>query len=84
MGIPIHGEGGHVGFRPSTLTGFPDILAVLPPTGRACGVEVKTGKDRLRPEQEGIHSQLRRCGALVMVVKDYEDFIAQWTEIMYN
>lgn len=81
IGVPIHGKGGVTGFRPSTMQGFPDILAVLPPFGRTCGVEVKTGRDRLRPEQEGIHHQLRKVGALVMVVKDFEDFEKQWQNL---
>lgn len=84
IGVPIRGEGGVVGFRPSTMAGFPDILGILKPDGRAIGIEVKTGKDRLRPEQEGTHAHLRKVGALVMVVKDFDDFIAQWTKIMYN
>lgn len=84
IGVPIHGEGGTVGFRPSTMSGFPDILAVCSVVwgsyrlGLTIAVEVKTGKDRLRPEQEGVHSQLRKVGSLVMVVKDFDDFEQQW------
>lgn len=78
IGVPLFREGAVAGFRPSTMVGFPDILAVLPPVGRCLGVEIKTGKDRLRPEQEGVHHQLRKVGAVVMVVKDFEDFCGQW------
>lgn len=82
VGIPIHGVGGIVGFRPSTMVGFPDILAIRGPGGSVLCVEVKTGKDRLRPEQEGTHQQIRRVGGVVLVVKDFADFKRQYDELM--
>lgn len=89
VGIPIHREGVITGFRSAGKTGVPDILAVLPfgdhdelhPAGRFLGVEVKTGKDRLRPEQEGFHRSAISCGGIIMVVKDFEDFLRQWHEL---
>ena len=42
------------------------------------GIEVKTGRDRLRAEQEGFHEQARKSGAYILVVKDFEDFLRQW------
>lgn len=58
--------------------GSPDIMGYLPPTGRGFGIEIKTGKDRLSPEQIGFHHNANKMGALILVVKDYEDFLKQW------
>lgn len=50
---------------------------------RGCfvGVEVKTGKDKLRPEQEGFIKQATTLGAIILIVKNYDDFIEQWTKL---
>lgn len=76
------------GLRPGSKSGVPDIIGISPALwgdirheGRFIGIEIKTGKDRLRPEQEGFHHTARKLGAIILVVKDYEDFITQWTEL---
>jgi hypothetical protein len=71
--LPIPLPGG--GFRPAAKTGLPDVIAILPPRGRFCAIEVKTGRDRLRPEQEGFLANVEHMGGLTMVVKDFEDFV---------
>lgn len=83
--LPIPMDGGR--FRPGGKTGIPDIIGVLCPDlweqsgGKFIGVEIKTGRDRLRPEQIGFHTTARKLGAVIMVVKDYEDFLQQWTQL---
>lgn len=76
-GIPLP-QGG---FRPAGKTGLPDIMAILPPDGKFLGIEVKTGRDRLRPEQEGFIRNAGLMGAEVLVVKDHPDFLRQFAEI---
>lgn len=66
-------------FRPAAKTGKPDIMIILPPAGRFLAVEVKTGRDRLRPEQEGFLHNVRLMGGLAMVVKDFPDFLQQFS-----
>jgi hypothetical protein len=56
------------------LTGSSDIFAIFPPNGRFIGIEIKTGKDKLRPEQVGFIKNCQHVGADVLVVKDFEDF----------
>lgn len=65
------------GFRPGGLPGQPDICAIFPPVGKYVGIEVKCGSDRLRGEQIGFHANARRMGAVVLVVRDFEDFQEQ-------
>lgn len=84
-GIPIHGKGGIEGFRPGGKRGIPDILGIQSTVCRECGtkgvfvgVEIKTGKDKLRPEQVGFHETARKLGAKILVVKDFEDFKDKW------
>lgn len=72
------------GFYQMGKVGSSDIMAVLPPDGRFLGIEVKTGKDRIRPEQEGFMGNVRRMGGICLVVHDEEDFTSKFNEIHGN
>src|SRR6185369_17758138 len=78
IGVPVQRGGTVVGFRSAGKSGVPDITAILPPVGTSFYVEVKTGKDRLRPEQIGFIASAEKCGSRVLVVKDFADFQAQF------
>lgn len=80
--IPIQREGIITGFRSGGKSGQPDIVGVLPPKGKYLGIEIKTGKDKLSDVQIAFHKQARDAGALILVVKDYEDFLQQWGQII--
>lgn len=84
--LPIPLPGG--GYRPGSKSGVPDIIGILPAfrgglgyKGTFIGVEVKTGRDKLRPEQEGFHFTARKLGAVILVVKDFDDFKQQWDNL---
>lgn len=79
--IPIQREGLVVGFRSGGISGQPDIVAILPPTGRYLGIEVKTGFDRLRPGQVSFRENSTHCGAAYLEVKTFDDFLNQFTEL---
>lgn len=75
-------------YRPAAKVGLTDTVAILSHErsncwyqGTHCGVEIKVGKDRLRPEQIGHLKNLEAMGAIGIVVKDFDDFIKQWDEI---
>jgi len=74
-GIPLPSGG----FRPAAKTGVGDIIIVF--KGRHIEVEIKSGKDRLRPEQIGHGINLKRAGGLQLVVKDFPDFLFQFENI---
>ena len=78
LGVPIPGTGR---FRSAPKTGLPDIVTILPPNGKHLGIEVKTGSDRLRPEQVGTLENIKRMGGAAFVVKDFEDFKSQFETI---
>ena len=64
------------------ITGGSDIFVWLPsPSGKFWGIEIKIGKDRLRPEQIGFMSSVHKMGHLASVVKTFEDFLNQWNNI---
>lgn len=67
-------------FRPAAKTGKPDIMAILP-GGKFLGIEVKTGVDKLRPEQVGFIANTEKMGAKVLVVKDFDDFLDKIKEL---
>ena len=62
------------------ITGGSDIFAWLPPQYGSyfLGVEVKTGKDYLKPVQIGFNRQIEMMGHKIMIVKDFNDFLSQW------
>lgn len=84
--LPIPLVGG--GFRPGSKKGVPDILGILPCNGRFIGVEVKRGRDRLRPEQKGFHIQATNLGALMIVAKGktadeiFDDFLKKFNKLI--
>lgn len=62
-------------YRPAAKKGVSDILAIVPPTGRLLAIEVKVGKDRLRPEQEGFLRSVQDMGGLAFVARDFEQTV---------
>lgn len=61
-------------FRPAPKAGVSDILAVLPPNGTLLAIEVKTGRDTLRPAQEGFLSSVKASGGHTLVVHNFIQF----------
>lgn len=80
--IPMVREGVFVGYRPSAKIGLPDILGIIPPHGIFLGIEIKTGRDKLRPEQIAFHDQARRLGAIILVISTFEDYQQQIEKII--
>lgn len=74
-----------MGFRTKTKTGreiwvsgggtngTADISAVLP-GGRSARIEVKAGRDRIRPDQVRYAERVTRAGALYFVARSFDDF----------
>lgn len=65
-------------YRLGSKKGVSDILGLLLPAGRLLAVEVKIGKDRLSPEQEGFLKNIEHFGGLVFVAKNFEEFKLWW------
>ena len=70
------------GFYQMGKTGSSDVIAILPPRGRFLGIEIKTGKDRLRPAQIGFIRNVELMGGLTMTVKSFEDYTQQLVHIL--
>ena len=68
------------GFYQFGKSGSPDIIAILD-GGIFCGIEIKTKKDRMSEVQKGFHLQAKQRGAIMFVVKDYDDFLLQWQDL---
>ncbi len=64
-----------VGRRMITLgvAGLPDIIVVIPPTGKFVGIEVKSSTGKLRPKQEEFRDRLRKEGGSYYVVRSVEE-----------
>lgn len=56
-------------------TGWPDITACWPSEGLFLGIEVKTAKGKLKPEQAITLHALYMAGALVVVARSVDDVI---------
>jgi hypothetical protein len=60
-------------YRPGTSRkGLPDILATY--QGKSLFIEVKTGRDRIRPDQERIRDEQNASGGLYFVAHDFTSF----------
>lgn len=79
--IPISRKGAVIGFRSGGISGQPDVVAILPPTGRYLGIETKVGKDRLRPAQISFKKNSTFCGAAYLEVKTFQDFLEQYERL---
>lgn len=64
------GRGGRTVPVRGNPAGTPDVLAILPPSGRQLGVECKMPGGKLRPEQAAWAANATRAGALCVVVYD--------------
>lgn len=53
--------------------GLADVLAILPPFGRAALVEVKTGRARKSGAQVDCHRRLGAAGALSVTIRNLEE-----------
>ena len=62
--------------------GLPDIVIVIPPNGRLLGMEIKSAKGRLRPEQEEFMRAARNCGAFYRVVRSLDQAMDAVAETM--
>jgi hypothetical protein len=80
---------GFYAFRASTggrgryrfgLKGQADISGICP-DGRRLEIEVKSENGKLSDEQKAFLEEMIRHGALVMVVKGWNDFISQFDSI---
>ncbi len=60
---------------PGQGKGKADIKALI--KGRLIEIEVKHGRDKLRPEQIEYKQQIERSGGVYLVVKTWEDFYQQ-------
>ena|SRR3990167_4304747 len=66
-------------FRAASKKGVADILACW--KGRLVAIEVKTGKDRLSPEQTGFLFNINHAGGIGFVARDFNNFLDQWEKI---
>lgn len=62
--------------------GTPDIMMILAPTGRFLGIEVKSEKGKLRPEQIVFRDRANLSGALCFVATSVEDVILKLSELI--
>ncbi len=55
------------------VEGLPDIIVVVPPTGRLLGLEVKSKNGSLRPAQKAIRARMEASGAVYRVVRSLQE-----------
>jgi len=65
-------------YRSSPKVGTPDILGIY--NGLFVGIEVKTGKDKLRPEQIGFIKSAEYVGGQCFIAHNLDDFVKEWRD----
>ncbi|GGG34028.1 VRR-NUC domain-containing protein [Hymenobacter glacieicola] len=69
------------GYRAGSVTpGISDILGYHRATGRFLAVEVKTGRDKLSPEQEQFLQEVRRAGGFACEGRSLEQVRQEFTQ----
>lgn len=66
-------------WRASAKKGVSDILGCY--RGKFIAIEIKTGKDKLRPEQIGFLKSIDDHGGVAMVVKEFNEFKDIWESL---
>jgi len=61
--------------RSGSRKGMADITAVI--TGKHVSIEVKTGHDRMRPEQWKVKSEIEQAGGVYIVASSFDNFLEQ-------
>ena len=67
---------GSQGFIRFGAIGSPDILAILPPTGRLLAVECKSPTGRISPQQEAFGERIKAAGGVYVMARSIDDIIA--------
>ena len=49
--------------------GLPDIICIIPPSGRMCGLEVKSATGAMRPSQQEFMTRIRKTGGFYFIVR---------------
>ncbi|MCK9370259.1 VRR-NUC domain-containing protein [Candidatus Dojkabacteria bacterium] len=62
-------------FRPASITGVSDIIAIRPQDGRFVAIEVKIGHDKLRESQIAFLGSVERAKGIAVVVKTFDEFL---------
>lgn len=65
---------GRYRFNPQGRRGVPDIIGFRKRDGVFIGVEVKAGRDQLRPEQKQFLDELKAAGGLAFVAHSFAQF----------
>lgn len=66
-------------FRAGAKKGVSDVIGLI--HGRFIAVEVKIGRDRLSPEQEGFIANVRHAGGIAIVAHSFEEFLSNWLAV---
>jgi len=58
--------------------GMADVTAVV--NGRHVSIEIKIGRDKLRPEQLKVKDEVEKAGGIYLVVSSFDNFMEQITK----
>ena len=61
--------------RSGSRKGMADITAVI--NGKHVSIEIKTGRDKIRPDQLKVKSEVEAAGGVYIVASSYDNFLEQ-------
>lgn len=76
MGTPRRVKGNKIIYSPSKNKGIADILCCI--DSKFIAIEIKTGRDKQRPEQVLFQDNVEYCKGQYWIVKDFDDFLNHW------
>jgi hypothetical protein len=66
-------------YRSAPKVGVSDVMACW--RGRMVAIEIKIGKDSLRPEQVGFMANVIHAGGAAFVAKTFPEFLKEWDHL---
>jgi len=65
--------------RSGSKKGMADITSII--NGKHVSIEIKTGRDRMRPDQEKVKNEVEAAGGIYITASTFDDFLSQINNI---
>ncbi len=59
--------------KANPMAGFPDLIGLIPPTGKLWGIELKSTKGVISPIQKATIQRLVDGGAMIEICRDFAE-----------
>jgi len=76
------GRGGNMRRVSAGIDGQGDVCGLIGPEGRMIQLEIKAGKDRIRPSQMGFRAMIQNMGGIYLEIRSVEQGLADLEKLL--